>query len=313
MDIEKITVYVITGFLGSGKTTLLNNLLREYGEEKNIVIENEFGKINIDATLISAKHESLFELTNGCICCSLNHQLLNVLQDIAQLKKGATNLFIETTGIADVGEIAAVFEIPIIKKQFSLKKIICVVDALNYESNNSEVAEINRQIVNSDLIVLNKTEHVNKKASHNLKTTVKNQNPFAQITLMENSKIDTQLLAAPNSSKINLETTEIEKETHPIKSILYETDACFDVNMLKHTILKTLFLSYNQLYRIKGYVKTSNHLVYLIQSVGKTVTATLLPGKTIDKSQLVIIGKSLTRKSVERLMNTSTVKPPPSF
>ena len=73
---KKINVYIITGFLGSGKTTLLNNLLQQFGNEKNVVIENEFGKINIDATLVNGAYEAVYELTNGCICCSINNQLL---------------------------------------------------------------------------------------------------------------------------------------------------------------------------------------------------------------------------------------------
>jgi len=92
----KINTYIITGFLGSGKTTLLNELIKLIPEQVGI-IENEFGKINIDSSLIEKKYDQLFELTNGCLCCSLNGELVTTLHEIIKSEAPIKNLFIETT------------------------------------------------------------------------------------------------------------------------------------------------------------------------------------------------------------------------
>ena len=308
MNEAKINVYLITGFLGAGKTTFLNELLQEFRNHQNVIIENEFGKINIDATLISGKYDSLFELTNGCICCSLNNKLLDVLHEITTIKNDVTNLFIETTGIADVGEISAIFSTHLIGKHFELKKIICLVDVLTYEKNSIEITEINRQLVASDLIILNKTEDLSLSECSDFKNLIQNLNPFAEITQALNAKIDFKLLLHPRNAELNFIQIENSKTPHEIKSVLFETDAYFDLNMLKYTIFKTLFLSYNQLYRVKGYVKTPDNVVHLVQSVGKSVV-TAQTDTYREKSQLVVIGKGIATSSIERLFKTALAKP----
>jgi len=309
MNDSKINVYLLTGFLGSGKTTLLNNLLQQFFHQKNIVIENEFGKINIDTTLIKGKFESVFELTNGCICCSISNQLFETLSQIDSLPEKPNNLFIETTGIADAGEVASIFNQFGVSEKFDLKKIICVVDAQNINYYIDSAVEIQKQIVASDCILINKTESIEIKAIDSVKNLVKSLNMFAEIILSKDGGLSKDFLFTPNNSKITIEDTINQaKNSHNIKSLLFETDSSFNIQKLKYELFKILYFYYHQIYRIKGYVLDKNNDVFLVQSIGKTTSITPVKNKKIQKSQLVFIGTVLEIKSIERLMKPAFEK-----
>lgn len=306
---KKINVYIITGFLGSGKTTVLNNLLQQFSAEKNIVIENEFGKINIDATLINGTFESVYELTNGCICCSINNQLLETLTRIDALENKPHNLFIETTGIADAGEIAANFKALFVAESFDLKKIITVIDAENILYYKDSNPEVQKQIVAADCVVINKTVLVTTEIIEDVKDFVKAVNPYSSIILSKNGLLDRMNLETENSQKILTPTTIYKTESvHKIKTMLYETDALFDIQTLRYELFKNLYLYYHQIYRVKGYVLNAENEVYLVQTIGKTVVIIPADKQAISKSQLVFIGKELELKSIERILKGALVK-----
>jgi G3E family GTPase len=306
---KKINVYIITGFLGSGKTTVLNNLLSQFANEKNVVIENEFGKINIDATLVNGTFENVYELTNGCICCSINNQLLEVLTRIHTLENQPDNLFIETTGIADAGEIAGTFTSLFVAEAFDLKKIITVVDAENilfYKDSNSEVQ---KQIVAGDCIVINKSSLVSIEIMVAIKDFIKSINPDASIILSKEGSLNRMYLATENCQKtLTLSTLYKSESVHKIKTMLYETDDFFDIQKLKYELFRNLYLYYHQIYRIKGYVLNAENEVFLVQTTGKTVIIIPAKNQEILKSQLVFIGKELELKTIERLLKSAIVK-----
>jgi G3E family GTPase len=306
---KKINIYIVSGFLGSGKTTLLNHLLKQFNKEKNVVIENEFGKINIDATLINGAFENVFELTNGCICCSINNQLLETLSRIVSLENQPDNLFIETTGIADAGEIAANFTSLYISEAFDLKKIITVVDAENllfYKDSNVEVA---KQIVAADCVVINKSTLVKTEIIESIKDFIKSINPYTTIVLSENGSLDPISLATENKQKkLNPFTIYKSENVHKIKTILYETDDVFNVQKLKYELFRHLYLYYHQIYRIKGYVLTKENQVVLVQTVGKSIVIELADNQDKNQGQLVFIGKELELKTIERILKPAVAK-----
>lgn len=306
---KKINVYIITGFLGSGKTTLLNNLLQQFATEKNVVIENEFGKINIDATLVSGTLENVYELTNGCICCSMNNQLLETLNRIHTLENHIDNLFIETTGIADVGEIAADFTSLFIAEVFNLKKIITVVDAVNVLFYKDSNPEVQKQIVASDCIIINKSALVAAEIISDIKDLIQCMNPYASIFLSPEGSLDRMNLKTKNYVKIITPTTIYKSESsHKIKTMLYETNDFFEIQKLKYELFRNLYLYYHQIYRIKGYVLNAEKEVFLVQTTGKTVVISPSKKQLISKSQLVFIGKELELKTIERLLKSAVVK-----
>jgi len=306
---EKINTFIITGFLGSGKTTLLNNLLQQFSNQKNVVIENEFGKINIDTSLIKGKFESVYELTNGCICCSMSAQLFETLSQIHNLEQKPDNLFIETTGIADAGEVASIFNQLYVSEKFDLKKIVCVVDAQNINYYMDSAVEIHKQIVASDCILINKTETIELNEIDSVKKSVKSLNPFAEIILSKDGGLLKDFLFTKNNSKITIENSiDQTKNIHNIKSLLFETDSKFDIEGLKSELFKILYLYYHQIFRIKGYVLDKHNKVFLVQSIGKTFFVSPITNVIIEKSQLVFIGKELELKSIERLMKPAFEK-----
>jgi G3E family GTPase len=240
-NLKKVNVYIITGFLGSGKTTFLNNLLPQFAKEKNIVIENEFGKINIDATLINGTFDDIYELTNGCICCSINNQLLETLTQIHSLENPPDNLFIETTGIADAGEIAANFTSAFIAEVFDLKKIITVVDAQNIHLYKDSNCEVQKQIVAADSILINKSASASLDDMNQIQDFIKSVNPYATIFLSEDGTLHRSNLATKNPDKILTSNTVYKSEnSHKIKTMLYETNDTYDVQKLKYELFRHL-------------------------------------------------------------------------
>lgn len=308
-DKKKINVYILTGFLGSGKTTVLNHLLGQFAYEKNVVIENEFGKINIDATLVNGTFESVYELSNGCICCSINNQLLETLTRIVSLENPPDNLFIETTGIADAGEIAATFTALFVAEAFDLKKIITVVDAENVLFYKDSNAEVQKQIVTADILIINKFELVTAEMLTSIKDFIQSINPYSNIILSKDGWLNRMILATENSQKTLTTSTLYKSEsTHKIKTMLYETDDIFDVQKLKYELFRHLYLYYHQIYRIKGYVLTKENQVVLVQTVGKSVVIELANNQDKIKSQLVFIGKELEFKTIERILKPAVAK-----
>ncbi len=162
---KKIPVYIITGFLGSGKTTFLNHFLKSKNNERIVVIENEIGKINIDGATLVTNTNDIIELTAGCICCSLNDELFDLLEELYVKKDEIDRILIETTGIADPGAIAVTFlNHPAVIKDFELINVIGVIDALFIESWLSETEEAIRQIAASDILLINKTDQISNEA-----------------------------------------------------------------------------------------------------------------------------------------------------
>jgi G3E family GTPase len=306
---KKINVYIITGFLGSGKTTLLNNLLKQFSEDKNIIIENEFGKINVDSTLIKGKFQSVYELTNGCICCSIGNQLLDTLSQIDNLEERPNNLFVETTGIANAGEVASTFHQFYVSDKFELKKIICVIDAENFTHYLDSNIEIQKQIVAADIALINKTKALQLSELDNINNLVQSINPYAEKIVSNNGDLDKSFLFTANNQKILLnEVSSAKKNQHKINNVLFETDLKFDINKIKYELFKTLYYYSNQIFRIKGYIQDTNNDVFLVQSIGKTTTFTAVENKIITKSQLVFIGSALELKSIERILNPTLQK-----
>ncbi|MCW9706284.1 CobW family GTP-binding protein [Fodinibius salsisoli] len=158
---EKIPVTIISGFLGSGKTTLLNHFLTQQHNHKIAVIQNEFGEIGIDGDLIENSSKGIFELNNGCICCSVQGDLIRALEDLKHTGKSFDYLLIETTGLADPRPIAHTFlNHPQIQKDYKLDGLVCMVDAKHVGLQLKESPEAKHQIRSANMLLLNKTDLV---------------------------------------------------------------------------------------------------------------------------------------------------------
>eukprot|EP00210_Caulerpa_lentillifera_P005258 g5025.t1 len=191
---NRVPVTIVTGFLGAGKTTLVNHILSVKGEKRVAVVENEFGEINIDNSLVSANliaREDIVSLENGCVCCSLRKDIITVLRQLDNRSKAEGYKFdailLETTGLADPAPVVFTFlSHPWIARQFRLDSILCVVDAkyilrnLALETGDpNTVNEAAQQIAYGDLILINKLDTIDDTELVQVKKTIREINRTA--------------------------------------------------------------------------------------------------------------------------------------
>ena len=153
-----IPLTVVGGYLGSGKTTLINHLLRQSGGRSLTVLVNDFGDIDIDASLIRSVHGDTISLANGCICCAVGDRLVSTLMEIGRRSAPPDHLVIETSGIADPARVA---QIGMAGRRFALHGVMVLVDPLEIRTRWSDpyIGEtVRRQLASADLLVLNKTD-----------------------------------------------------------------------------------------------------------------------------------------------------------
>ena len=178
---QGLPVTIITGFLGSGKTTLLNYILTNQQGLKTAVLVNEFGEIGIDNELIVSTDKDMVELNNGCICCTINDDLINAVYKILESDKKVDYLVVETTGLADPLPVALTFLGTELRDFTRLDSIITLVDSENFSLDlfNSEAAY--NQIAYGDIILLNKTDLVSSERVDQLETRVREIKAGARI------------------------------------------------------------------------------------------------------------------------------------
>jgi G3E family GTPase len=158
---KKIPVTVLTGFLGSGKTTLLNRILTENHGKRIAVIENEFGEIGIDQALVINADEEVFEMNNGCICCTVRGDLIRILGNLMKRRDKFDHILVETTGMADPGPVAQTFFVDDdLRDLFSLDGIVMLVDAKHVHLHLEDSNECKEQLAFADVLVLNKNDLV---------------------------------------------------------------------------------------------------------------------------------------------------------
>ncbi|MEL6470528.1 MAG: GTP-binding protein [Cyanobacteria bacterium J06623_4] len=194
VDDRRLPVTIITGFLGSGKTTLVNHILESFEDLKVAVLVNEFGDINIDSQFIVQVDQDMIELTNGCICCSINDDLRNAVYRILDRREQMDYLVVETTGVADPLPITLTFLGTELRELTRLDSILTLVDAESFAPDIFESQAAYSQIAYGDIIILNKTDLVTSDRIEFLEENLRNIKTGARILRAEQGKVPLPLI-----------------------------------------------------------------------------------------------------------------------
>jgi len=187
---DKIPVTVLTGYLGAGKTTLLNRILSEPHGKKYAVIVNEFGEIGIDNDLVIGADEEVFEMNNGCICCTVRGDLVRILDGLMRRKGKFDAIIVETTGLADPAPVAQTFFVDEnVGRRTKLDAVVTVADAKWLNDRLKDAPEAKNQIAFADVILINKTDLVSAEELDEVEARIRGINPYAKVHKTERAQI----------------------------------------------------------------------------------------------------------------------------
>jgi G3E family GTPase len=178
----KIPVTVLTGYLGAGKTTLLNRILSEPHGQKFAVIVNEFGEIGIDNDLVVGADEEIFEMNNGCICCTVRGDLVRIIDGLMRRRGRFDAIIVETTGLADPAPVAQTFFVDEgVGRRTKLDAVVTVADAKWLNDRLKDAPEVKNQIAFADVIIINKTDLVSERELEEVEGRIRAINPYARL------------------------------------------------------------------------------------------------------------------------------------
>ncbi|MBN8534019.1 MAG: GTP-binding protein [Rhizobiales bacterium] len=202
---DKIPVTVLTGYLGAGKTTLLNRILTEPHGKKFAVIVNEFGEIGIDNDLVVGADEEVFEMNNGCICCTVRGDLIRIIENLMKRKGRFDAILVETTGLADPAPVAQTFFVDQdVGEKTRLDAVVTVADAKWLKDRLKDAPEAKNQIAFADVILLNKTDLVSPAELREVEARIRAINPYAVLH-------KTQKCAVPLDAVLNRGAFDLER------------------------------------------------------------------------------------------------------
>lgn len=225
---QKVPVTILTGFLGSGKTTLLNKILSEEHGKRIAVIENEYGEVGIDQGLVINADEEVFEMSNGCICCTVRGDLIRVLGNLMKRRDKFDYVLVETTGLADPGPVAQTFFMDDeIRDEFSLDGIVTLVDAAHIQQQLGRSGESSEQVAFADVLVLNKTDLVSDKDLNDLESRLREMNRMARIVRSKEANVPVETVL--NLSAFDLDQVLARRPTFLEPEYPFEWTGVFDL------------------------------------------------------------------------------------
>jgi G3E family GTPase len=307
----RVPVTILTGYLGAGKTTLLNRILTEQHGQRIAVIENEFGELGIDNDLIINADEEVFEMNNGCICCTVRGDLIRILSNLMRRKDRFDYILIETTGLADPAPVLQTFFVDDeIKSHTALDGLVTVVDARHVLARLDDSTECQEQIAFADVILLNKTDLVSEDELASVEARVRALNRFARVHLTRHAD-------APISALVNIGAFDLDRalavdpkflgeDAHvhdaSIGSVALEFPGLLDEARLEAWISRLLRERGTDIFRMKGILNVAGRDAQLVfQGVHMIFDAVFgRPWGDLTRSnRLVFIGRNLQRAELE--------------
>lgn len=322
MDDAKIPVTVITGYLGAGKTTLLNRILGEDHGRKYAVIVNEFGDQGIDNDLVVDAEEEVFEMNNGCICCTVRGDLIRIISTLMKRADDYDGVIIETTGLADPAPVIQTFFVDEdVRSRVSLDAVIAVIDAKHFLAQADDSHEALEQAAFADVILLNKTDLVDAQTLARVRDRLHAINRFAKVIETVNSgapldevldcgAFDLERILAVEPGLLSEEDDHEHDES--IISVSLTTQAPIDSDKFSDWIRGFIMRRGTDVLRSKGILNLEGQAKrYVFQGVHMVMDSAW--GAPWDgsgrESRLVFIGRDLQADELEKGFLTCTATP----
>lgn len=309
-----IPVTILTGFLGAGKTTLLNYILSEQHNQKIAVIVNEFGEVGIDNQLVVGADEEIFEMNNGCICCTVRGDLIRILKQLYSAKKEGKVSFdrivIETTGLADPGPVAQTFLVePTIQQHYYVNAIVTVIDALHISDQLDRDHEAQEQVAFADVLLLNKTDLVSSSTLQAVEHRLHNMNATATVIHTQNCRVDLKQILEIDTFdvdvKLQVDPHLLDEEGHhhhhddTVSSIVLREERPLDLRKLDQWMSYLVQEMGPDLYRYKGILHVAGEKRRVVFQGLHMLFAGHVEREWEENenkiSELVFIGKNLDR------------------
>jgi G3E family GTPase len=300
-------VTVLTGYLGAGKTTLLNRILTETHGKRYAVIVNEFGEVGIDNDLIVNADEEIFEMNNGCICCTVRGDLIRILEGLMKRRGKFDGIIVETTGLADPAPVAQTFLVDDdVRRNTKLDAIVTVIDAKHLLGEIDQAPEAQEQIAFADVVLLNKTDLVSEPDIKTIEARIRSINPYAMIHRTERCALDLEKVLDRNAFDLNRvlefepdflnEAHDHEHDSH-VKSLSLTTDTSLIPQKFLPWIQDVVQQFGPDILRLKGIIQFEDDPDrFVIQGVHMLIEGDhqrpWKPGEP-SNSRLVFIGRDL--------------------
>jgi G3E family GTPase len=311
MSGESVPVTVLTGFLGAGKTTLLNHILTAQHGRRIAVIENEFGEVGVDHELVIGAEEEIFEMNNGCICCTVRGDLIRILGNLMKRRDRFDYILIETTGLADPGPVAQTFFVDDeVRGKTRLDGIVTVVDA-KHVWQHFDSDEVQEQVAFADVILLNKIDLVPAEEVDRLEAKIKKMNAVAKLYRTTNTAIDLDRILKVGgfdlSRALELDPHFLEEHHHhhhdeEVTSVGITTPGDLDLNKFNAWMGELLMTKGPDIFRMKGVLSIQGHAErFVFQGVHMQFDgrADRPWGNEPRHNVLVFIGRHLDRSALE--------------
>ena len=308
-NLNELPVTLLAGFLGSGKTTLLNYILKQNHGKRIAIIENEFGEIGIDSEFVIGADDDIFEMSNGCICCSIRGDLIETLNRLLERQQKFDYILIESTGLASSGPIAQAFLIEDeISKSLFLDGIVTLVDAKHISKNLNEQEVVWEQIAFANVILLNKADLVTKPEMEKLEKQIRQINPTAKVCKTTNAVIDLDKILNIGGFDLNntLETITFDTHQHEtgetISSVSLSFPGHVDPDRLNLWLQMLLIQEGMNVFRAKGILNVEGSSErYLFQSVYMMFEGRFDKpwGSNSPLNKMVFIGQNLNPQRLE--------------